>query len=200
MARLVFEVSAVAGLVLGGAALWIALDHRGSSPPAPPSAQDCIELEAYDPALTRVPLAQLEHDLLGEMSPAMQRTELDLIRGKLEQYRPEHRECMYRAMLLAMVPSRGNPALHWGMDRSADELGELYLRIETDPPRDFEARHRVLGYVDTAVASIGTGSSDEERDWWRRMYLGLVITCQASSAELARLAATRPAPKDCPNW
>jgi len=201
MARMVFELSAIAGLVMGGAALWIALDHRAQpTPPPQPPAADCPELAVYDPVLARTPIAELEHDLLGEMSPAMQKTELELIRGKLDQYRPDHRECMYRAMLLAMAPTRGNPALHWGMDRSADELVALYGRIETDPPRDDEARRRVLGYIDTAVSSIATTGNAEERDWWRRMYLGLVITCQASTVELTRLAATRPRPQDCPSW
>jgi hypothetical protein len=203
MRRTVFEVSAIAGLALGGVALWLAVHHGTAAPapaPAPAPIAGCPELAAYDPAVARQPIAELEHALLSEMSPATQKTELDLIRSRLDQYRPDHRECMYRAMLLGMAPTTGSPMVHWGMDRSAEQLEVLYTAIETDPPRDDEARRRVLGYIDTAVAAIADGGARDERDWWHRMYLSTIITCQASPVALARLGATRSRPQDCPSW
>ncbi len=192
------DLLAVVAVVLAGLALAIALRCRDNAPPVDP-APTCPELAAYSPEVANRPIAELEHALLAEMSPAMVRDELAAIRSKLQQYRPEHRECMYRAMLIGLSPTPGSPIVRWGIDRPAGELEQLYLRIETDPPRGDADRRRVLGYVDSAVSAIAGSAPAEEQEWWRREYLGMVITCHASSGELARLGAKRPRPQDCPN-
>jgi len=192
-----FELLAVGAVVVGGAALALALRCRDDAPPVEP-APACPELAAYSPDVANKPIAELEHALLSVMSPAMVRDQLAMIRSKLDQYRPEKRECMYRAMLLGMAPMPGSPIARWGIERPSGELEELYLRIETDPPRSEADRRRVLGFVDSAVGTIA-GSVADEHEWWRREYLGIVITCQASQRELATLGAKRPRPQDCPN-
>jgi hypothetical protein len=198
MRRRAVELLAVAGAVAGGAALAIALRCRDDAPPIEP-APACPELAGYSPEIVNRPIAELQHALLGVMSPAMVRDQLAAIRSKLEQYRPERRECMYRVMLIGMAPTPHSPLVRWGIDRPSGELEQLYLRIETDPPRSEADRRRVLGFVDSAVGTIAGSAAADEHEWWRREYLGMVITCQASRSELATLGARRPRPQDCPN-
>jgi hypothetical protein len=196
-ARVVLIVVAI--FVVGAAVALLLVRRPMKLPTRPP---DCPELAAFDPALAALPVAELERRLRASalVPPFAVESQLAGMRAATAAYRPEKRDCMYRVMLVQAVGSapaiRGTIPALWGLDRPSAELRRLFLAAELRRPWSADERADVLAQIDENILPALRADSDADREHWRRMYYGLLLTCEASDEELARLGARRP--PNCP--
>lgn len=190
-------------LLLGGGAVWAFTRHSEPTPvvvvtPPPPVAPACPGLDMYDASLTGSSIAELE-ERVGKsriMMPSMAARQLETMRTSLENYPPDKRPCMWRLMLVGSLASerttlRSEPSL-WGQLHDEAELRALFLKTPLSKPWSQAQRLAVLKKIDTIF--IPSLKKDDPRDegYWRRMYYGLELLCEATDPALMALEARRP--------
>ena len=206
--RPLIAIAAIA-LVLVLAGLIVAVrwpkEPPASPPPIPPAQPatsakrgvSCPELAGLNPALVDLPVETLESQLVTGLGlpPTNARQYLESIKASLVAYAPEKRECMYRVMLIG---ARGSAAAvrrvpgTWGLDRPSAEIARLFLDLPLQKQLDRAQREDLLAQVDENVIPHLQAQTDGDREYWKRLYYGLLLTCEADDATLHKLEAQRP--------
>jgi tRNA A-37 threonylcarbamoyl transferase component Bud32 len=185
------------GLVLlgvGGLVAW-----RGSGAVTTTAvASACPGIDFYDASLTSLSDAELERRARESkiMAPSMAARQLELLKASLANFAPEKRPCNWRLMLVGSLASertvlRTEPSM-WGQLHTDDELRELFLKTPLKQPWSEAERRAILGKIDSIfVANL---KKDDPRDegYWRRMYIGLELLCEATDEALQRFESHRP--------
>jgi len=169
----------------------------GDVPVASPAPNECPELASYDPAVAALPIPELEQRLRtsGVMMPSMVEKSLAGMRAQLAVYRAEKRDCMYRTMLVAQVGSLAAMARQipggWAQGRTAADLSNLFKTVALREPWTLAEREDVLSQVERNVIASLRVEGEGDREYWRHMYYGLLLQCEATDEALASLNAPR---------
>ena len=165
--------------------------------PASPAAPECPELAVYDPAFANLSVAELESRLRDStvMMPSMVEQTLDSMRASLAVYRAEKRECLYRAMLVAQLASHATISRSipggWAVGRNSTELAGLFRTVPLREPWTLSERNEVLSLLERHVISSLRADVEGDREYWRHMYYGLLLQCEATDEALRSLGAPR---------
>jgi hypothetical protein len=163
-------------------------------------AEACPALRSFDPALTALSVEELEQRVVagGVVPPTAARDQVQGMEAAAAAYAPELRTCMLKVMLVQSVgtlPGLGRLPGLWGRDRSSAEIAQLYrstpLRSDYSPAQ----RDDLLAQVEQNVIPHLKAERPEDAEFWRRLYYGLLLTCDATDSALESLGATRP--HDC---
>jgi hypothetical protein len=169
-----------------------------ASEPAPAAqAKSCPELAGLNPALVDQPIQALESALVTSVGlpPSSSRQYLESLKGSLVSYAPEKRDCMYRVLL---IQARGSAAGvrkgfgTWGLDRPGAEIARLFLTAKLAVPRTRAQREDLLAQIEEYTIPALQAKTDGDREYWRRLYYGLLLICEASDDTLHQLEAERP--------
>ncbi len=191
-------VLALVVLFAGGLAGWFALRERGAAGGTPGA---CIQLSLYDAKWRELSVAELEDQVvhLPYMRASDARRQLETLRNSASIYAPEQRDCIYRASLVGLAANvdtvmKSSPAM-WGLRVPSETLRQQFLELPLRQGWSFEERKDVLAQVDSTVLPSLKVEIPEDAEYWRRMYYGLLLTCEVSDAALEQLRAKRPT--DC---
>jgi hypothetical protein len=130
------------------------------------------------------------------MPPGMAERQLETLKGTTASYATDKRECMYRLMLMGSVAAeettlRSTPEL-WGHTREVAELELLLLEMPLQQKWTVAQRRDVMKQIDELfVANLKKDGPGDETHW-RRQYLGLELTCEATDEVLTQLGTKRP--------
>jgi hypothetical protein len=191
--RLPFVV-ALLGLLAAGV-LGVVLMGRRVDPPVPGG---CPQLAIYDPKWRALSVGELEEQLLHV--PYMRRSDakkqLETLKSYSQAYAADQRGCMYRASLIAMVSNvdtvmKSSPVM-WGLAVPSETLKQQFLELPLKKPWTLEQRKDVLAQIDSNVLPNLETPIPEDAEYWRRMYYGIELTCEATDAALEQLRAQRP--------
>jgi hypothetical protein len=167
--------------------------------PSSPSPGGCPELASYDSALTSLPIPELEGRLRtsGVMMPSTVDQSLAGMRAQLGTYPAERRECMYKMMLVAQVSSLSSIARSipggWAHGRTSADLANLFRSVPLREPWTLSERDEVLALVEQNVITSLRADGEGDREYWRHMYYGLLLQCEATDEALRTLEAPREA-------
>jgi hypothetical protein len=171
------------------------------SAPAAPAPSACAELDALDPALARLDIAELERRFRAswQLPPSTVDKQLDNVRASIDAYAPQKRACMHKVTLVHAVVNqeharRSTPSLY-GLAHPSEELREQYLTLPLIDPLSKDERLDVVSQLEDGVLAGLTKSSPADAEHWRRYHYGLLLVCSATDEALARLGAGRPT--DC---
>jgi hypothetical protein len=128
--------------------------------------------------------------------PGIAERQMDTLKGTTASYATDKRECMYRLMLMGSVAAeettlRSTPEL-WGHTREVAELELLLLEMPLQQKWTVAQRRDVMKQIDELfVANLKKDGPGDETHW-RRQYLGLELTCEATDEVLTQLGTKRP--------
>ena len=159
---------------------------------------DCPELANFDPSFAQLSVEALEQRASQEflVTPSQRPAYLQTLKGALSSYREEKRECMYKVALVNSVSTnqsvRKSTSSFWGLGRSEGELYQLFLNMPLRNNWSASQRRDVLAQVEGVVASHGDAKDAADQQYWRRMYYGLLLLCEATDAAVAQFETSRP--------
>ncbi|MFT3840313.1 MAG: protein kinase [Myxococcaceae bacterium] len=188
-------VMALLTLLLAAAAgVWLVR----KAPPDPMPAATCPQLAIYDMKWRSLSVAELEQQVLHlpYLRPSDAKKQLATLKSYSEAYAPEQRECFYKASLIASASNvdavlKSSPAL-WGLRVASETLRQQFLELPLKQEWTLAQRKDVLEQIDTNVLPHLETPSPEDGEYWRRMYYGTELTCEATDAALEQLRAQRP--------
>jgi serine/threonine protein kinase len=164
---------------------------------APQASGDCPSLRMYDPAITKLSVAELEQRALAlrYIAPSVAARQLESMKASTANYAPDMRECLYKSTLVTTVLNertvlQSTPSL-WGHTHELAELQRLFMELPLKEDWSAEQRKSVLGQVETLFVANLRKDAPGDGDYWRRMYYGLMITCEATDAALQQVGARR---------
>ena len=174
-----------------------------SAAAAPVQADDCPTLRMFDPAITRLSVAQLEQRAreARHLAPSVALRQLETLRASAENYAPDMRQCLYKASLVQSVLSertvlQSTPGL-WGHTKELPELERLFMEQPLREDWSAAQRRSVLDQIEKLfIANLAKDAPGDEA-YWRRMYYGILFSCEASDAALAAAKTRRPADGNC---
>lgn len=150
------------------------------------------------PELTRLSVEALEARVLKlrDLRPSDARKQLEALRTTAESWAEDRRGCLYKTALVGTVATeatvfKSSPEL-WGETREVEELQTLFLELPMTRRWTLAQRKNLLGKVETLFVANLDAREPGDRDYWRRMYLGLLLTCEVTDEALATLRAKRP--------
>lgn len=189
-------------LVLGGAVAALALRQPPATVTtvnAPVAADPCPALATYDASIAKLSVPELEQRVLASrmLPPSQAKKQLETLQATTENYAPDKRDCMYRAMLAGTVASEQTVLKtvpeHWGQTREVEELRALFLDVRLTKKWTMAQRQDVLDQLDSIfIANLKKDGPGDEA-YWQRMYYGIELACEATDATLERLKAKKPA-------
>jgi hypothetical protein len=172
--------------------------------PAAAAAGDCSALRMFDPAIATLSVAQLEQRARDAryLAPSAARRQLETLRASAGNYAPDVRECLYKASLVQTVLNertvlQSTPAL-WPHTRELPELERLFMEQPLREDWSAAQRRSVLDQIDKLFIANLAKEAPGDEVFWRRMYVGLVFSCEATDAALAAAKARRPPEGNCP--
>jgi hypothetical protein len=197
---------ALFGAAVAMMAAALLLRHPAAPAPTQPTrasdaeSEACPELRSLDPALTGLPLEELEHRYLatGLLPPFSAKDQLRSMQAATSAYAPEKRACMYKVMLVSSVgTAKGMTQLPgmWGRDRPSAEIAELFRKAPLKSSYTLAQREDLLAQVESTFLPGLKAETPGDVEFWRRMYYGLLLTCEATDSALEQLHAMRP--HDC---
>jgi hypothetical protein len=130
------------------------------------------------------------------------RKQLQTLRNTVEAYAPAQRACYYKMMLVGSVANepgiiKSHPEL-WGHTHEAEELRQLFYELPLKQRWSLGERKSVLEKIDSMVIAHLDAVEDGDREFWKRNYYGLELTCEVTDEALATLKAQRP--RTCLNF
>ena len=170
---------------------------------APADASDCAPLGMFDPAITRLSVAQLEQRARDAryLAPSAALRQLETLRASAGNYAPDMRECLYKASLVQTVLNertvlQSTPGL-WGHTKELPELERLFMEQPLREDWSAAQRRSVLDQIEKLFIANLAKEGPGDEIYWRRMYYGLVFSCEASDAALVAAKARRPPDGNC---
>jgi eukaryotic-like serine/threonine-protein kinase len=191
-----------AAVVLAGGALWVALQGRGPNTPTTNlpttnagqsslgKASNACSLSGVSPAIANLSIAQLEARAEASriMMPSVAARQLKTLKLTADKY-PEgegegQRSCLLRRMLAQSIEQESvviatTPTL-WGQGRSLDELKKLLISTPFVKNYSSQERQILIDKVETMFIANLQKNHPGDGDYWRRMYYGIVINCEAT--------------------
>jgi hypothetical protein len=190
-----FALAVLGALLLTPVAIFLVVRDR-SLPLAP--AGNCPQLAIYDEKWRALSVAELEERALHlpYLRPSDAKKQLATLKSYSGAYAPEQRECIYHSSLIATVSNvdtvmKSSPAL-WGLAVPSETLKQQFLELPLKKSWTLEQRKDVLAQIDSNVLPSLQSDLPEDGEYWRRMYYGLELTCEATEAALEQLRAQRP--------
>ncbi|MCU0698702.1 MAG: serine/threonine protein kinase [Myxococcaceae bacterium] len=163
-----------------------------------PVVAACPGSDLYKDELRRLSTAELEQKVraMRLMPPSMMARQLESMQGTVSNAPRDNRECMYRLMLMSTLSSeetalRTTPEL-WGHTREVNELELLLLEMPLKERWTVAQRKDVIRQIDELYVANLKKDGPEDETHWRRQYLGLELTCEATDEVLTQLGARRP--------
>ena len=170
---------------------------------APADAGDCAPLRMFDPAITRLSVAQLEQRARDAryLTPSAALRQFETLRASAGNYAPDMRECLYKASLVQTVLNertvlQSTPGL-WGHTKELPELERLFMEQPLREDWSAAQRRSVLDQIEKLFIANLSKEAPGDEIYWRRMYYGLVFSCEASDAALAAAKTRRPPDGNC---
>lgn len=190
LALLVLSVAALAGFVW-----W----NRGATP-AVSNPGVCPEFSHFPQELTGMTIEALEQKSLAVRvyPPTMAKQKLVELRTLRDTLPEAERACMYKTELVRAVYMErhlGGVGETWGETREVDELRKLFLETPMTKNWSAEQRQQAMDWVEKEFVARNTDPGDA--DYFRRMYLGAVLLCEATDEGLKSLHMRRR-PMTCP--
>ncbi len=189
------------GVLLGGllaaAVLLRPADSVAPVVAAPAQPSGCPGLDLYDPSLTSLSVPELEQKVLESrvMMPSMAHQQLDTLKSTVMNNAPDKRDCMYKAMLVGSVAGEATtlrlPQM-WGMDKPPKELELMFFELPTRKKWGIAQKKAVLARIESLFIANLKKKIPEDGDYWRRMYFGIELRCEATDEALLELNAQRP--------
>lgn len=178
-----------------------------TKPAAAPLAEgevpECSQLAIYDTPMTRMPVPELERRAasMKYMSPSMMANQLKTLKATVETFHPDQRECTYRAMLIRVVLNEkvvlaSSPTL-WGHSRDVPELERLFLEQPLRNDWTVAQRKDVLRQVETLFIANLQKDAPGDDVYWRRMYYGMLVSCELTDEARAKVGAPRIGENSC---
>ncbi len=90
-----------------------------------------------------------------------------------------------------------SPAM-WGFRQPSETTRQQFLELPLTKGWSLEQRKDVLAQVDSNVLPHLEVVLPEDAEYWRRMYYGLLVTCEVTDETLVQLRAQRPT--NCVNF
>ena len=184
--------------VLGGGLGYGAWKLSRSTPTTLLAATDCPGSEIYKPELRNLSLEELEARVVATriMPPSLAQRQLSTLQASAQNYDPSKRTCMYRMMLMGSVAAEettlaSTPEL-WGHRREVKDLEMLLLEMPLKERWTVAQRKDIISQIDTIFVANLKKDAPGDEEHWRRQYLGLELTCEATDETLAELKAKRP--------
>lgn len=188
---------------LGQQAALAPIAASGTSVGTTGGAADCPALAMYDPAFAALSIAELERRALAlrYIAPSVAARQLETMKTSAENYAPAMRECMYKATLVQTVLNertvlQSTPAM-WGHTREVGELERLFMEQPLREDWSAAQRRSVLQQVETLFIANLKKDAPGDDAYWRRMYYGILFTCEASDEALASARARRQSEGSC---
>jgi hypothetical protein len=161
------------------------------------STDDCPGLDRYDPALASLPVPALEERLRqsGAMMPSQIEQSLRSLRAAAATYREGYRDCMYRLMLLGETTAfaqivEGTPSA-WAAGRPSADLVQLFRTVMLRDAWTPAEREATLAFLEQNMIKRVNVQAEGDREYWRHLYYGRLIQCEASDETLRALGAPR---------
>ena len=193
----------VAALAGGAAVKLFGQGPAVATPPVAAHPWGCVELDYFDPSLTRLDIPELEERVRHSRitPPSAAKKQLESLRASTENMAPDHRGCFYRAALVGSVASEATVLKtvpeQWGQAHEVEELKTLFLEMPLKQKWDLQQRRKILDTIENLFIANLRKDDPEDGDYWRRMYFGIELTCEATDAALEKLGAKRS--KSCLN-
>ncbi len=184
----------------------------GSSPPAKfdasvnpnfnpnaGSAPANCPMPGVTPAIAALSTAQLEarYGASRIMMPSIAARQIKTLQLTAAKY-PEgdnegQRGCILRGMLAQSIEQESvilstTPSL-WGQTRSVTELKKLFMTTPLRKDYSEADRTLLLGKIETVHIANLQKNSPGDGDFWRRMYLGILLNCEATDEARKALGA-----------
>jgi hypothetical protein len=176
--------------LLGVSKAWSSLNQGASAL--------CLGAEQYREELRALTTAQLEDRVRHSriLPPSAAAKQLSTLKTAAELGASERRTCTYRLMLMQSVVSeeavlKTTPEL-WGHQRAVEELELLLLEMPLRKPWSVAQRKDIIAQIDQLFVANLKKEAPGDEDYWRRQYLGLELTCEATDEVLEHLKAQRP--------
>jgi hypothetical protein len=158
----------------------------------------CPGSDLYKEELRALSTAELEKKVKASrlLPPSQASGQLETLQGTASSYAADKRECMYRLMLMGSVAAeetalRTTPEL-WGHTREVNELELLLLEMPLKQRWTVAQRKDLIRQIDELFVANLKKDGPEDETHWRRQYLGLELTCEATDEVLTQLNARRP--------
>ncbi len=147
-------------------------------------------LSGISPAIANLSIAQLEERAEASriMMPSVAARQLKTLKLTADKY-PEgdgegQRSCLLRRMLAQSIEQESvviatTPTL-WGQNRSVDELKKLLISTPFVKNYASQERQTLIDKVETMFIANLQKNHPGDGDYWRRMYYGIVINCEAT--------------------
>lgn len=183
----------------GGAAVKF-FGQQGAGPTLTPAGSHpwgCVELDYYSPELTKLDIPQLEARVrnLRISPPSANEKQLPMLKASSENMAPEKRECFYRAALVGTVASEATVLKsvpeQWGQAHEVEELKTLFLELPLKQKWSLAQRRKILDTIENLFIANLKKDAPGDGDYWRRMYFGIELTCEATDETLQKLGAKR---------
>lgn len=196
---LVFGALALLGVLGGGLGFGVwKLSKAGPTPLLAAAATDCPGSEIYKPEIRQQSTKALEAKVVATriMPPSLAQRQLSTLQASAQNYDPSKRDCMYRMMLMGTVAAEettlaSTPEL-WGHRREVKDLEMLLLEMPLKQRWTVAQRKDVIAQIDSIFVANLKKDAPGDEEHWRRQYLGLELTCEATDETLVELKTKRP--------
>jgi hypothetical protein len=165
--------------------------------PPPATGEECPGTDLYDASVRTLSNAELEKRILGfsALMPSMRAKTFEALRNNLSVYAAERRPCMYRLSLLASVASQPTVAAAmpnaWVYDVPSSTLSSWYLKYPLRQGWDATQRRSILAQVEEYFIGSLRIDAPGDREYYRRLYLGLLVACSLTQDALVQVKGTR---------
>ena len=202
--------------MMAAVALWVALraqlprtdTHTNVSTSSAnlqvrPGAKQACALQGVSAELAAKTTAELTQRA-GEsriMMPSIALKQLETLRLTADKYPESSRDCTLRQMLATSIEQESviiatNPSL-WGQTKTADELVKLFMTTPLAKNYTPSQRDALLGKVETLFIANLQKDHPGDGAFWRRMYYGLLLICEATPDARQALGVQLPGTGQC---
>jgi eukaryotic-like serine/threonine-protein kinase len=172
------------------------------------AAANC-PMPGVTPAVAALSTAQLEarYGASRIMMPSIALRQLKTVQLSADKY-PEgnnegQRGCILRAMLAQSIEQESvilaTTTSMWGQTRSVTELKKLFMSTPLRKDYSAEDRTALLGKIETMFVANLQKNHPDDGDFWRRMYIGILLNCEATDDARKALGAEAVESSSCLN-
>jgi hypothetical protein len=135
------------------------------------------------------------------MMPSIALKQVETLRLTADKYPASSRDCTLRQMLASSIEQEGvviatNPSL-WGQTKTVNELVNLFKTTPLTKNYTLAQRDVMLEKVESMHITNLQKDHPGDGDFWRRMYIGLLLICEATTDARQRLGAQLPGSGQC---